>query len=135
MTFAAQRGEVPDGPHVHTDLVQFVREVIIDVLLRRVDGRVRTWCPQWWSHPEALLRLEGLCRAFEDLRVEPTGVSVWLRDHADYHLPMLTDPDGPFRGCSPDRHTPRPGRISWRDPPPGMVDWPGETGDSRGRQG
>lgn len=33
----------------------------------------------------------------EHLRLDPaTGVSVWLRDHAD-HLVVLMDPDGPFR--------------------------------------
>lgn len=32
------------------------------------------------------------------LRLDPvTGVSVWLRDHADHHLAVLMDPDGPFK--------------------------------------
>ena len=44
------------------------------------------------------MRLEALWRAFEHLRRDPAlGMSVWLRDHADHHLPILMSNFGPFR--------------------------------------
>lgn len=59
------------------------------------------WCPEWWRHPEAISRLEGLWRAWESLKLDPTtGMSVWWRDHADHHLSRLLDRNGgPFVQC------------------------------------
>lgn len=76
---------------------EFVREYLRHVYRRRIDGRNRVWAARWWEHDEAVVRLEGLWRAWEHLRLDPsTGMSVWLRDHADYHMAVLMDPDGPF---------------------------------------
>lgn len=74
------------------------------------DSYERTWCPCWWRHPEAVVRLEAIWRAFEALRTDPgTGISVWLRDHADVHMAQLLAPTGPFRGCTArDGHSPDP---------------------------
>lgn len=107
----------------YPDLSSFVRHIMVDVLLSRVDGRVRTWCPRWWEHAEAVLRLEALWLAWEQSRLEGgAGMSCWLRDHADYHLPVLLDPDAAFRGCSPERgHQPRGrGAVTWQAPPAGL---------------
>ena len=47
-----------------------------------------------------MVRLEALWRSWEFLRRDPsTGMSVWLRDHADHHMSVLMDPDGPFAGA------------------------------------
>lgn len=85
-------------------------------------GRNRTWCPQWWRHPEAIIRLEALWRAWEHLRLEPaTGMSVWLRDHADHHMTVLLDPDGPFKDCRPDKgHGARLEPLPLDQPPEGL---------------
>ena len=72
--------------------------MIIPVFRRRVGDRSQfRWAADWWRHPEAVLRLDALWRAWEHLRLDPaTGVSVWLRDHADYHLGVLFSDHGPF---------------------------------------
>lgn len=104
------------------NLAGFVRDVLIAVLIRRVDGRSRTWCLQWWEHPEAVWRLLALHDAYVALLAEPGGLSCWLRDHADYHLPVLLEADGVFRGCSPERgHQPRAGGVAWQSPPIGWT--------------
>nr|WP_249277020.1 DUF4913 domain-containing protein [Rhodococcus sp. 06-621-2] len=80
---------------------QFVREHLAVLYRREVeDVPHRCWCPQWWRHAEAVARLEALWRSFEHLRTDPhTGMSVWLRDHADHHMEKLFASDGPFQNC------------------------------------
>ncbi|MGF1660984.1 MAG: DUF4913 domain-containing protein [Kineosporiaceae bacterium] len=99
---------VAEPATLFTDVEEFVAEYLTQVYRRHVEGRTRTWCPQWWRHAEAVIRLEGLWRAWEQLRTDPAfGMSTWYRDHADPHMAVLLDPDGPFRRCSPDRgHSP-----------------------------
>lgn len=76
---------------------EFVREYLRNVYRRRIDGRHRCWAGEWWRYDEAVIRLEALWRAWEHLRQDPaTGMSVWWRDHADHHMAILMDPDGPF---------------------------------------
>lgn len=87
-------------PHLEA----FVVEQLAPTYRRELEGPGRTWCPEWWRHAEAITRLEALWRAWEQLRLDPaTGISVWFRDHADHHMAVLLDPDGPFKGCSPER--------------------------------
>lgn len=61
------------------------------------------WCAKWWLHAEAVSRIEAIWRAWEVLRLEALGPSVWWRDHADYHLAVLTSPGGPFAGCNAEK--------------------------------
>ncbi|GAB21606.1 hypothetical protein GOPIP_010_00730 [Gordonia polyisoprenivorans NBRC 16320 = JCM 10675] len=63
------------------------------------------WCAQWDQHPEAITRL-WVCRAFqlEAVKEGRAAVSVYLRDHFDHHLSVLTSATGPFRCCTPDKH-------------------------------
>lgn len=76
---------------------EFVREYLRNVYRRRIDGRHRCWAAEWWRYDEAVIRLEALWRSWERLRQDPaTGMSVWWRDHADHHMAVLMDPDGPF---------------------------------------
>jgi hypothetical protein len=35
--------------------------------------------------------------------------SSWMLDHLDRHLDAMFDTDGPFAGCSSERHTPHDG--------------------------
>ncbi|WP_233500217.1 DUF4913 domain-containing protein [Gordonia sp. YC-JH1] len=70
-------------------------------------GKSRLWCRRWFEHAEAVSRLEAVWRAYESLRLDPTlGMSVWWRDHLDPHMNALTNPEGPFEGCSPTLTTP-----------------------------
>ena len=77
---------------------------------------------EWWRHDEAVARLDALWRAWEHLRLDPaTGLSVWFRDHADHHMTILLDADGPFKGCD-GTHSQRPLEpLPPRPPPPGDV--------------
>ncbi|WP_230594211.1 DUF4913 domain-containing protein [Rhodococcoides fascians] len=86
---------------VYTSLLDFVDEVIRPHYRREVsEGNQKKWCPQWWAHGEAYRRLDALWRAWEHLRKDPnTGASVWWKDHADHHMGMLLDPQGPFSAC------------------------------------
>ena len=79
------------------------------------------FCPQWWKHPEAVARMDALWRAFEQLRQDPgTGMSVFWRDHADHHMTVLLDADGPFKGCE-DGHSTHPLEPIHQDEPPGVL--------------
>jgi Domain of unknown function (DUF4913) len=101
---------------------EFVREYLRHVYKRRIDGRRRVWDAQWWRSDEAVIRLEALWRAWEHLRLDPaTGMSVWWRDHADHHMPLLLDPDGPFANAAPEANTTRPGQpLPYQAPPEGL---------------
>lgn len=81
------------------NLPEFVEEFLLRVWRR--EPTAGCWCQRWWEHPEAVLRLEATWDAFELLRMEPgTGVSVWIRDHLDYHMGMLTTrATSPFKSC------------------------------------
>lgn len=94
-----------EAPELHyPDVGAFVSASLATTYRREVDGRERTWCPRWWAHAEAVVRLEALWRAWEHLRLEPAlGMSIWLRDHADPHMAVLMDPAGPFAGCTTAR--------------------------------
>ncbi|HET9649684.1 MAG TPA: DUF4913 domain-containing protein [Microlunatus sp.] len=116
---AAAPEEVP--PRLYFGSVdEFVREFIVPIFRRRVGERaVRGWSAEWWRSAEAILQLEALWRSWEHLRLDPaTGMSVWLRDHADPHRAALFDPDGPF-ATSTD--TNRPGEpLPYTAPPEGL---------------
>lgn len=76
---------------------EFVREYLRNVYKRKIDGKARVWAARWWEYDEAVIRLEALWRSWEFLRQDPaTGMSVWWRDHADHHMAVLMDPQGPF---------------------------------------
>lgn len=85
---------------------EFVREFVCPVFRRNVGEAGRAeyrWSARWWESAEAVIRLEAMWRSWEHHRLDPaTGISTWLRDHADYHLAVLTSPTGPF-ATSTDR--------------------------------
>ncbi|MEV0332895.1 DUF4913 domain-containing protein [Nocardia sp. NPDC050717] len=59
------------------------------------------WCPQWWRHPGAVVRLHALWQSWEYCRrVGACGISQWLLDHADPHVRVLLSSSGPFQHCS-----------------------------------
>jgi hypothetical protein len=114
-----QLADLADPPRLYyLTLAEWVQEWLFPVYRRSVLGHDRVWCPQWWRHAEAVARLESLWRAWEHLRQDAaTGLSVWFRDHADHHMTVLLDADGPFKGCD-GRHSDRPLEALPHDPPP-----------------
>jgi hypothetical protein len=116
-------GDDTDAASLYYPTVErFVTEQLAPMYRRSLDGRNRTWCPEWWKHAEAIARLEALWRAWEHLRLDPaTGMSVWFRDHADHHMAVLFDPTGPFKGCSvADGHGERLKPLSVEPAPDGL---------------
>ncbi|WP_405063021.1 DUF4913 domain-containing protein [Kribbella sp. NBC_01505] len=103
-------------PHV----AAFVEDRLIYLYSRRI-GQQYVWCPEWFRHAEALSRLDSMWRAWEHLRLDPvTGMSVWWREHADPHMTMLLDPDGPFVACR-GSHTDYPiPPLPIEEPPAGL---------------
>jgi hypothetical protein len=96
----AQAAGAGQGPVDLAALADWVRVHIAEVHIRPVGGQHR-WCAVWWQHPEAVIRLEACRRAWTRLVTpdDPTGMSVWLRDHLDPALAALLAPTGPFRLC------------------------------------
>lgn len=82
----------------YTDAVDFFERYLRHVFRRRVGIRGQNrWSARWWEIPEVLLRVDSLWRSWESLSTDPDmGMSVWLRDHADYHMGVLLSPDGPM---------------------------------------
>lgn len=77
----------------------FFRNYLRDMYRRGINHRSHKWAADWWKYPEAITRIEALWRSWEHLRQDPaTGMSVWLRDHADHHMAVLLSPEGPFAG-------------------------------------
>ncbi len=91
-------GEAAAEPSLYYGSVdEFLREYLRHVYRRKIDGRHKVWAARWWEYDEAVIRLEALWRSWEHLRLDgKTGMSVWWRDHADHHMAVLMDPEGPF---------------------------------------
>jgi hypothetical protein len=91
-----------EDPREFRTLDAFVRDFLAVVYARQVtDQHSRAWCPQWWQHSEAFVRLDALWHAYEYMRRdERTGLDVWWIHHADPHMARLFDPQGPFKYCS-----------------------------------
>lgn len=87
-----------------TDLPDFV-ENYLTVVFEQELGQTRTWCPRWWEHDGAAMRLHALWMSWEQLRVqEPTlGMAMWLASYADPIMNVLLSPTGPFNRCSVER--------------------------------
>ncbi|WP_446222995.1 DUF4913 domain-containing protein [Nocardia sp. IBHARD005] len=87
---------------VYSDVAEFVKEYLSEIYQRQVtDISDTVWCPEWWRHPEAAVRLAALWQAWEHYRMQGgPGISVWFLDHADPHMTKLFDPRGPFKYCS-----------------------------------
>lgn len=88
------------SPLFHASVDEFVRDRLVHLYKRKVgpqnDGRYR------WVAVHR--RQDGA-----------TGMSTWWRDHADHHMPILLDPEGPFNKSTdrnnhgdPLPHTPPP---------------------------
>lgn len=118
---AADAGPEGGSRTYYGSVDEFMREWLCHTYARHVDGRgsERVWRSDWWRVPEAVSRLDSLWRAWEHLRLDPsTGLSVWWRDHADHHMAVLMDPEGPFRGSDAEVRKGDP--LACEPPPDGM---------------
>jgi hypothetical protein len=98
----------PEPDLVYSSAVEFFAELLAQSYVREVnEGAAFAWCPEWYKHPEALIRMESIWRAWEHLRLEPAlGISTWWLNHADPHMRVLMDKEGPFKKCAYDGHKP-----------------------------
>ena len=96
----------PEPELVYSSAVEFFAELLAQSYVREVnEGATFAWCPEWYKHPEALIRVEAIWRAWEHLRLEPAlGISTWWLNHADPHMRVLMDKGGPFKKCAFDGH-------------------------------
>lgn len=71
------------------------------------EGSGLRWCRMWTEHGDAITRFRALYLAWHELSEDEsaTWLSVFLRDHLDPHLSVLTSPVGPFYACSPRKHS------------------------------
>ncbi|MGO3084463.1 DUF4913 domain-containing protein [Ancrocorticia populi] len=62
------------------------------------------WSPRWYTHSEAVARLDALWRCYEEKRrANPNGfLEEFLRVNADYHMRQLMSADGVFAQCRRD---------------------------------
>jgi hypothetical protein len=99
--------DAKDGPQFD-DMAEWVEEWLLPNLERRM-GNTRRWCNRWYRHPEVVMRLHVVWSTWEHAyRLDdPTTLSSWYIDHLDKHLAVIFSADGPFAGCSPQRHSPR----------------------------
>ncbi len=117
----APREDSPRDPVYATTAAWLAEWYAPVVLSSRHVGQAFRWCPRWFEHPEAVLRLDALHRGWEVARHDVNrGMLVWLRD-ADAQLRELTSADGPFTACLRGHNTPRPPLIEtppddWYDP-------------------
>ena len=117
----------PEPELVYSSAVEFFADLLAQSYVREVnEGAANAWCPEWYKHPEALIRMEAIWRAWEHLRLEPAlGVSTWWLNHADPHMRILMDKEGPFKKCAYDGHkTPAPDRtaLPHKTPEAGIFD-------------
>ncbi|MEV0292476.1 DUF4913 domain-containing protein [Nocardia sp. NPDC050710] len=99
--FVDEDDERPEG-WIYRTVVEFVENYLSMIYQRQVTDLSDTvWCPEWWRHQEAVVRLDALWRAWEYHRQNPsTGLSMWFLKHADPHMAQLFDPKGPFKYCN-----------------------------------
>lgn len=116
-----EAAEQQDEPQLQYATVFEFYEGMISPLLRDrlIRSQHQRWSGRWWESPEAMLRIDALWRAYESLRQDPaTGISVWLRDHYDHHMTILTSEDGPFGDA---RDSSKRGEYPAYEPPPEMM--------------
>jgi hypothetical protein len=51
----------PDPELVYSSAVEFFVELLAQSYVREVnEGAAFAWCPEWYKHPEALIRMEAI---------------------------------------------------------------------------
>lgn len=119
---ASQQVVQPDSPQLlFHSLPEFVANLVCPTFRRELSGKGSglRWSARWFESAEAIMRLEAMWRSFESLRLDgSTGISLWMRDHADYHLAVLMSADGPFSESRDSCSCNDP--LPYESPPNGM---------------
>jgi hypothetical protein len=112
-------GDFPPLPEVYGWVDTHVAPLTRKTTTTGEGGGIR-WCRQWWEHIDAVERFMALYLAFRELSAEEsaTWLSVFLRDHLDPHLSVLTSPIGPFNACTPQRHSTASQELGHAELPP-----------------
>jgi hypothetical protein len=111
------------GP-VYDSLPAWVEDWLSPTVRRHVRNTVK-WCGRWWAHPEAAARLGALWAAWEVAMAEGgSAMSQWWVYHFDSHWPVLTDAQGPFAGCHPDKPCSWAARLPVTPCPPDVFQRP-----------
>ncbi len=88
---------------VYAGLESWVHEILGQVVRRRLGGHL-TWCPEWYRHAEAIMRLMAMWEEWERAVAEGM-MSHWWLDHCDPHMAVLMSRDnGPFMACTEKEH-------------------------------
>lgn len=96
-------------PLIYGSAEEFLHAQLLPSYIRNVRGKQMRWCSRWYLHPETITRITALWRAWEKLRLEAgTGSSDWWLQHADPHMRVLLDPEGPFFNCGDGHSAPKP---------------------------
>lgn len=107
------RGLAEQAAHAHDtqqppidieQLARWVRNNVTELVERRVKSdHAPHWCPQWWRHPEAVLKFEGLRRAWAELVPQEGLGLINYVSYLDQTIGTLTADAGPFHTgmCSP----------------------------------
>lgn len=106
----AQQQPAPDAPPplVYGSAEEFLHEQLLPTYIRNVRGKQARWCTRWYLHAEAISRVTAMWRSWEKLRLEAgTGASDWWLHHADPHMRVLLDPEGPFFNCGDGHSAPK----------------------------
>jgi len=114
-TDSGKAEEKKGPPPMFDSLEEWIHGWLLPLYRRSLDVSNAVFCPEWWRHPEAYLRLDALWKSWEFNRRKPgTGMAVWLRDYCDYHMAVLMrEQTGPFKGCSQERHNPEYSLKPW----------------------
>lgn len=88
-------------------LEEWIDEVFITLIEQRISNTLR-WCPKWSEHPEVVARLWILYLGWKQVTEHGSALdfSEWMTDHLDSHVAQIIRADGPFAGCSLQRHRP-----------------------------
>lgn len=100
-----------DAPQLfYSNVYEWVEDYFVYFYKRPIVPSRLVWCPQWWKHIEAVIRLEALWRAWEAMRKQDamTGLAKWMVELCDPTMDRLLDPDGTFKGCTDKHHKARP---------------------------
>lgn len=80
----------------YANVNEFVEGFLRNVLERKLSsstGKGLRWDPRWRRHPEVVLRLDALWKAFEGAAADkdPAAMSNWWIHHFDPHMRMILD--------------------------------------------
>lgn len=104
------------------ELELWIDEVFFGLVEQRISNTLR-WCPMWWDHPEVVSRLWVLCLGWKQaMSTSALDFSDWMISHLDVHWNQIIRCDGPFAGCSLQRHSPPAKLTTVKRPRPEPVE-------------